>query len=56
MNLEQVAENLARALGHDADCKLILCDRCCCDCGTADKQAKALDEYEYWRREHQNRQ
>ncbi len=48
--LEQIAEELARALGHRTDCEMIQC-RCKCDCGSAAEQAGALENYEHFKRE-----
>jgi hypothetical protein len=48
VSLEQIAENLASALGHSPYCRFLLGPDC--TCGSARQQAKALDDYEHWKR------
>lgn len=51
MSLEQIAENLARSMGHKfvngRQCRQLDCP---CTCGEAAKQAQALHDYEDWKR------
>lgn len=57
MSLPEIAEMLARSLGHDPKprpgfphgCPKIACSHNC-SCGAGAAQAKALDEYERWKR------
>ena len=48
MTIEEIAEKLARALGHDPDCKKVRLS-VPCDCGVGVQQAEALDEYQRWK-------
>lgn len=55
MSIEQIADNLARSMGHK-----IINGRNCgqldrpCTCGEASKQAQALHDYYQWKRESLN--
>ena len=46
--IEEIAEKLARAIGHAPDCKKSRAPTPC-DCGAAGEQAEAIDLYEHWK-------
>jgi hypothetical protein len=46
-DFERIGEALARALGHSATCRML--NGPDCNCGAAQQQAKALDDYEHWK-------
>jgi hypothetical protein len=48
LSLPEIAEKLARSLGHKTDC---FKHSVPCNCGCGAKQADALTEYERWKRE-----
>jgi hypothetical protein len=50
MRIEEIAEKLARALGHSTTCEMIRCCHCACDCGSAAEQSESLEIYENWKR------
>jgi len=52
MNIEDIAEKLARSLGHQLHCRKVLA---VCTCESGQEQAEALDLYEHWKREKQEK-
>lgn len=50
MTIEEIAEKLARAMGHHP----LMCRKNItpCTCGAGEEQAEAIDLYEHWKREH----
>jgi hypothetical protein len=47
MSIEEIAYNLAEAMGHKTTCGILNCK---CSCGSGNKQAKALDDYIRWKK------
>lgn len=44
--IDEIAEQLARALGHKVGCPQIIV---ACTCEESHNQAEALDEYQHWK-------
>jgi hypothetical protein len=51
MKIEDIAEMLARALGHATTCRKLSCP---CTCGAGKEQATALDEHCRWKKDQDN--
>lgn len=49
MALEQIAEDLARSIGHLTSCRMVEYKQFPCTCGAAKQQAAALDAYQQWK-------
>lgn len=49
MSIEEIAEKLARAMGHHP----LMCRKNVtpCTCGAGEEQAEAIDLYEHWKRD-----